>query len=46
LKVQAESFAAHVRGAKLEGASGDDAAAAIAAAEKAAGLLARGGVVA
>jgi myo-inositol 2-dehydrogenase/D-chiro-inositol 1-dehydrogenase len=46
LKVQAESFAAHVRGAKLEGASGDDAAAAIAAAEKAARLLTSGGVVA
>jgi myo-inositol 2-dehydrogenase/D-chiro-inositol 1-dehydrogenase len=44
LKMQAESFAAHVRGAKLEGASGEDAAAAIAAAEKAAGLMARGGV--
>jgi myo-inositol 2-dehydrogenase/D-chiro-inositol 1-dehydrogenase len=42
LKVQAESFAAHVGGATLEGASGDDAAAAIAAAERAAGLMAKG----
>jgi myo-inositol 2-dehydrogenase/D-chiro-inositol 1-dehydrogenase len=36
LRLQAESFARHVGGAPLEGASGNDAAAAIEAAEKAA----------
>jgi myo-inositol 2-dehydrogenase / D-chiro-inositol 1-dehydrogenase len=36
LRVQAESFARHVRGGRLEGASGNDAAAALEAAERAA----------
>jgi len=36
VRAQAESFARHVRGAPLEGASADDAAAALAAAERAA----------
>jgi myo-inositol 2-dehydrogenase/D-chiro-inositol 1-dehydrogenase len=40
LRVQAESFAAHAGGRKLEGAGGDDAAAALDAAERAAKLLA------
>jgi myo-inositol 2-dehydrogenase/D-chiro-inositol 1-dehydrogenase len=36
LRLQAESFARHVRGAAREGAGGDDAAAALEAAERAA----------
>jgi myo-inositol 2-dehydrogenase/D-chiro-inositol 1-dehydrogenase len=39
LRLQAESFARHVRGAPLEGASAEDAAVALAVAEKAAGHL-------
>ncbi|HUE67301.1 MAG TPA: Gfo/Idh/MocA family oxidoreductase [Candidatus Acidoferrum sp.] len=39
LRLQAESFARHVRGAPLEGASAKDAAVALAAAEKAASQL-------
>ncbi len=44
LKVQAESFAVYARGGIREGADGDDAAAALAAAERAAVQLAKGGV--
>ncbi|OLD23508.1 MAG: hypothetical protein AUJ02_10745 [Chloroflexi bacterium 13_1_40CM_3_65_12] len=44
LKVQAESFAAYARGGEREGAGGDDATAALAAAERAASHLASGGV--
>jgi myo-inositol 2-dehydrogenase/D-chiro-inositol 1-dehydrogenase len=46
LRVQAESFAAHVGGRELEGAGGEDAAAALAAAELAATLLDRRGATA
>jgi myo-inositol 2-dehydrogenase/D-chiro-inositol 1-dehydrogenase len=42
LKVQAESFARHARGGPLEGAGGDDAAAAIEAAERAASAVPKG----
>jgi myo-inositol 2-dehydrogenase/D-chiro-inositol 1-dehydrogenase len=46
LKVQAESFARHARGAPREGAGGDDAAAALEAAQRAASAFApRGAVV-
>jgi myo-inositol 2-dehydrogenase/D-chiro-inositol 1-dehydrogenase len=44
LRVQAESFARHVGGAELEGAGGQDAAAAIEAAERAASSMAHGPV--
>jgi myo-inositol 2-dehydrogenase/D-chiro-inositol 1-dehydrogenase len=44
LRVQAESFARHARGGTLEGASGDDAAAALEAAHQAAAQLAPGPV--
>ena len=40
LRLQAESFARHARGAPLEGAGGDDAAAALEAAQRAAAQLA------
>src|SRR3984893_1864184 len=43
LRVQAESFAQHVRGGPREGAGGDDAAAALEAAERAATAVAAGG---
>jgi myo-inositol 2-dehydrogenase / D-chiro-inositol 1-dehydrogenase len=43
LKVQAESFARYARGGPREGAGGDDAAAAIEAAQQAASAFARGG---
>jgi myo-inositol 2-dehydrogenase/D-chiro-inositol 1-dehydrogenase len=43
LKVQAESFARHARGGPREGAGGDDAAAALEAAERAASACAKGG---
>jgi myo-inositol 2-dehydrogenase/D-chiro-inositol 1-dehydrogenase len=42
LKVQAESFARYARGGPLEGAGGDDAAAAIEAAERAAAAVPKG----
>jgi myo-inositol 2-dehydrogenase/D-chiro-inositol 1-dehydrogenase len=41
LRMQAESFARHVGGAELQGAGGDDAAAAIEASERAAASMAR-----
>ena len=44
LKVQAESFAVYARGGEREGAGGEDAAAALEAAERAAKLMAEGGV--
>jgi myo-inositol 2-dehydrogenase/D-chiro-inositol 1-dehydrogenase len=43
LKVQAESFARHARGGPREGAGGDDAAAALEAAQRAASAVAKGG---
>jgi len=45
LKVQAESFARHTRGAPREGAGGDDAAAALEAAQRAAFAFAPGGAI-
>ena len=42
LKVQAESFGRYARGGPLEGAGADDAAAAIAAAERAASAVPKG----
>jgi myo-inositol 2-dehydrogenase/D-chiro-inositol 1-dehydrogenase len=46
LRVQAESFAHHVKGGPLEGAGGNDAAAALEAAERAAAAIADGGAAA
>jgi myo-inositol 2-dehydrogenase/D-chiro-inositol 1-dehydrogenase len=43
LKAQAESFARHVGGAPMEGAGGNDAAAALEAAQRAAAAMARAG---
>ncbi len=43
LRAQAESFARHVKGGPLEGAGGNDAAAALEAAERGAAAIAHGG---